>query len=420
MQPKKPTISNVQMEQVKSTIRDHLEQHKFMDHLKSAVAKDPKLNKLDRNQVIEKLKSEGVFNEILNQIPTAKGKAAVQMQSTTNKSKIPAYTPSQRKTLERSNLDPNKRYLSCTVVKGNAFVDFVNGRADEDISISVSFLKNRYTTRLIPCSTDPHFDETFLFEFVGDKEEVKFDASALVKFNQPLHITVLKHRRNEKPVVLGTKNIDWRPVLYCNQIEVNAEILPVSLTHQGSLGILTLNIDLAPVLSRTELLIEEAVDKQLSLETKFENEGIQKFLDYANDWWSDFKSIRQSHKTRLVKIFAETDDREASVYKPVCTLIAPMMADRLLESPLHAARFVSLIPFQRMEAAGQEKVEVWHSMQSFLSRVSLNFPVLTAFEYRAAVTPKTTLSCCATSFWASAWTLMSASEPTARGPTPGS
>ena len=83
---------------------------------------------------------------------------------------------------------------------------------------------------------------------------------------------------------------DLWPVLYCNQIEVNAEILPVSLTHQGSLGILTLNIDLAPVLSRTELLIEEAVDKQLSLETKFENEGIQKFLDYANDWWSDFKS----------------------------------------------------------------------------------------------------------------------------------
>ena len=46
------------------------------------------------------------------------------------------------------------------------------------------------------------------------------------------------------------------------------------------------------------------------------------------------------------------------------------MADRLIESPLHAARFVSLIPFHRMEAPGAEKVEVWHSMQSFLSRVS--------------------------------------------------
>ena len=69
-----------------------------------------------------------------------------------------------------------------------------------------------------------------------------------------------------------------------------------------------------------------------------------------------------------MKIFAETDDRENSIYKPVCCLVAPMIADRLLESPLHAARFVSLIPFERQEAPGAEKVEVWHSMQSFLSR----------------------------------------------------
>ena len=74
MQQSKPTITNVQMEAVKGTIRDHLEKNKFMDSLKSAVAKDPKLNKLDRNQIIEKLKSEGVLNDILNQIPTTKSR----------------------------------------------------------------------------------------------------------------------------------------------------------------------------------------------------------------------------------------------------------------------------------------------------------------------------------------------------------
>ena len=70
-----------------------------------------------------------------------------------------------------------------------------------------------------------------------------------------------------------------------------------------------------------------------------------------------------------MKLFAETDDREASVYKPVCSLIQPMIAERVLETPLHAARFVSLIPFQRLEQAGAERLEVWHAMQSFLSRV---------------------------------------------------
>jgi hypothetical protein len=41
-------ITNVQMEQVKGVVRKHLEEHKFFDSLKSAVAKDPKLVKLDR------------------------------------------------------------------------------------------------------------------------------------------------------------------------------------------------------------------------------------------------------------------------------------------------------------------------------------------------------------------------------------
>lgn len=69
-----------------------------------------------------------------------------------------------------------------------------------------------------------------MFEFEG-AEEVKFDASMLLKLNQPLHLTIIKHRKNEKPVVLGTKTVDWRPLLYCNQVEVNAEVLPVSLAH---------------------------------------------------------------------------------------------------------------------------------------------------------------------------------------------
>jgi hypothetical protein len=50
---------------VKSVIKDHLEKHKFFDSIRSAVAKDPKLNNLDRNLIIEKLKQEGILNDIL-------------------------------------------------------------------------------------------------------------------------------------------------------------------------------------------------------------------------------------------------------------------------------------------------------------------------------------------------------------------
>lgn len=37
---------------------------------------------------------------------------------------------------------------------------------------------------------------------------------------------------------MGTKNIDWRPLLHTNAVEINAEVLPVDMTHQGSIGVI--------------------------------------------------------------------------------------------------------------------------------------------------------------------------------------
>jgi len=114
------------------------------------------------------------------------------------------------------NLDPNKRYMGVHLVKGTCFADFVNPRDDEHLQVTASFLKNRFHSKIVPVSTDPVFDDTFMFEFVGENDKIRFDASMLLKLNQPIHLTILKHRKNEKPVVLGTKNIDWRALLYCN------------------------------------------------------------------------------------------------------------------------------------------------------------------------------------------------------------
>lgn len=49
-------------------------------------------------------------------------------------------------------------------------VDFVNTRDDETVSIAVSFLKKRVHTRQVAASTDPVFDESFMFQFVGEND----------------------------------------------------------------------------------------------------------------------------------------------------------------------------------------------------------------------------------------------------------
>jgi hypothetical protein len=68
--------------------------------------------------------------------------------------------------------------------------------------------------------------------------------------------------------------VEWRALLYCNQVEINAEILPISMTQKGSLGVLTLHLDMTPNLSQSELVNEDFISKQIGLETRFETESI--------------------------------------------------------------------------------------------------------------------------------------------------
>lgn len=48
-------------------------------------------------------------------------------------------------------------------------------------------------------------------------------------------------------------------------------------------------------------------------------------------------------------------------------MIYPIIAERILDSPHHASRFVSLIPFQRLDDFDTDWVEIWHSIQAFLA-----------------------------------------------------
>lgn len=162
---------------------------------------------------------------------------------------------SRKKQLMKQFDPSNKRYLSCRVVSARAFVDYINPREGETISIAVSFLKNRFHTEQVRAGTDMIFDErtnTFIFEFDGDFGSSKFDPTSLLKLSVPLHLTILRHRKNEKPVVIGTKNIDWRTILFQSSIEINQEILPVDKTHSGSLGVIQLFLDLIEPLKSSE------------------------------------------------------------------------------------------------------------------------------------------------------------------------
>jgi len=174
----------------------------------------------------------------------------------------------------------------------------------------VSFLDQRYSSNPVPATTDPMFEFTVSFEIPSF-----LDPSSLLTAATPLIVILQKQRIEERAVVLSTERIDWRDLLSNNSVEITKEMQPIDLKHRGSLGILYIELDIHPYLNKDQLLNTTVVRKQQDMEKKFEAESHQQFLEYSKEWYGEYKDIRASHHKRLVKIFAETDDR-SSIYMP--------------------------------------------------------------------------------------------------------
>lgn len=342
---------------IRDIIKDHIENSKVIDTIKEHISQDKNLTIHDKTTILKKLKAEGVLSHILHSVPVSKIVPDRKVVAGVGVKKAVG-----RDVAHKELLDKKKKYVICKINKGASFVDFVSPKEDEYLKVSVSFLDQRYSSDPVPATTDPVFDFTVSLEIPSF-----LDPASLLTASTPLIVVLQKQKIEERSVVLSTERIDWRDLLANNSIEVAKEMQPIDLKHKGSLGILYIDLDLHPYLGKDNLLTSTIVRKQQDLEKKFEAESHQQFLEYAKEWYSEYKEIRASHHKRLVKIFAETDDR-SSIYTPTCSLIYPLIAHKMIDSVNHAARFVALIPFQRLEDFNSDRVEIWHSMQAFLSR----------------------------------------------------
>lgn len=131
-------------------------------------------------------------------------------------------------------------------------------------------MRNRFHTKLQRAACDMNFMSKNVFEFDWTDGNAKLDSSKLLKMNQPIHLTIFRHRgRSDKqPEVLGTKYVDWRSALFCNSVEINAEIMPSDLTDRTSIGIIQLNLDLIPRMTKSQLQAEDEVQDQIKSESK--------------------------------------------------------------------------------------------------------------------------------------------------------
>jgi centrosomal protein CEP76 len=171
-------------------------------------------------------------------------------------------------------------------------------------------------------------------------------------------LTTTNHRGEVE--LVGTCDLEWRRVLCesSGRFPLSVELRGVGAEAKITPGILDLRVDTVP--QPSDPIHLDLYTTQLGLEKQRRAEKGRLFLVYAKQWWKEYLQLRPDHSQRLVKIFASNEAGDSQL---VSCYVQPLRAGRLLDSPRHAARFVSLFPFEKTGSVGQggSSSEMWTS-----------------------------------------------------------
>lgn len=286
-------------------------------------------------------------------------------------------------TCKRPELHPHKRYLLVHVRGGRAFLEHINEEGDTSIpghhyrrptfTLYVCFRGQRYQSREVPCACEPDIHEMFLLLLsrhhgADDGVQQKLSSRDALSIADPVHLVLVRSDFSGEREVVGTAHVEWRGALSVDNGRLS---VPVELGGYGAEARITagvLEVQCEVVARGSDCMQEDVVATQLKIEQNRYSEAERMFLVYAKQWWREYLQIREGHSQRLVKIFAQD---EKGCNWPVCAYVHTLRGGRLLESPRQAARFVSLIPYEKTSSAvgsGGCRAEVWDSMHTFLCR----------------------------------------------------
>ena len=276
----------------------------------------------------------------------------------------------------------NKRYLFLRILGGKAFLehlqesDMTPEQTRSTFTLHVHFRQQRFKSRPVPCSCEPDIEEGFLLELSKhSSSHPDYNTDRMVTPNDALsiadsvHLVLTKTNRTGEIDLVGSSYLEWRHILSdpMGKLSRSLELSGVgSEAAKIPAGLLDISLELVPKL--TQPVSGDVVNGQLSVERSRCAERERLFLVYAKQWWKEYLQIRQAHAQRLVKVFAQDEN---ATNRLVCMYVRPLRAGRLLDSPRHAARFVSLIGYEKVASIGSSghcRPEQWSSLHSFLCR----------------------------------------------------
>ena len=351
-------FTNANKDNLKMMINAQLDKMGLYEKIKKMTENSGSKNE---EEVMQKIKETGLVDEIMASFNEAKNKE-------------------KNKNIQNINLNKiqydNSLKLFLKLNKASNFIDYENQNLlDQNTSHSpsyfvfdIQFFGQRFHTKKIQTGSQFIIDESFLLDFNPLNLEYELNYNILRKINSPIHIVILLYNASDNSTkIISSKSIEWRWVLCYGNYKIETEFKSPSSLNNVNVGTVEMTLSLIPLLDKSNLLSQNMITDQLNDERKSEIEKTQDFIQYASLWWEDYKSIRPGNSNRIVKLFLPTEDRENYSYKPAPSLIESISSGRVINTPFEAARFVSLIPFERRENPGGEKIEIWHSMHSFLS-----------------------------------------------------
>jgi len=366
------------LNELKQVIHNHLNQldiHNQIRHVLSDSLRENNLNENDMQKegLLNILKEKGIVSDIMKTLEFKGVNTTLEnIEQNQQQEKVKedwGLTEEQKK----FPIDPCKRYLYIQLVGGKAFLEHLQdpevfpGRVTSTFAIHVSFMGQRYHSRSVACACEPAFEEGFLLDLkkVGNETSKQPDASMLLTLTDKIHLALIKTDPSGDSHLLGSHYLEWRGIL-CSpngKIRNSIEINGVGAEAKVPIGIVDIRLDMIPRLQH--IVTTDVITTQLNLERSRVSERDRLFLTYSKQWWREYLQIRSSHSNRLVKIFAQDEN---ATHRLVCSFIRPLRAGRLLDTPRQAARFVSLLGFEKLPTMSGNRTEMWTSLASFVAR----------------------------------------------------
>ena len=240
---------------------------------------------------------------------------------------------------------------------GKAFMEYDdNVKTDEKMICFLNYKDQRFVSQPVSCCCNPIFEEDFIIDleienirnvFTDQQEDADDGVGALLQISTPIDIIILSVDSEGRTKYIGGHRLEWRRVLKKGVILMTIELGGGSgIESKVSKGILEIRLELLP--RPNSFVTANEISQQLSIERNRDLQAEREFYMYCKQWFEEFSQIRDSHKRRIVKLYAETEDGSSI---PVVSFLMPLRADRMINSPSEAARFVSLFAYEHSDSA---------------------------------------------------------------------